>query len=263
MSEENKVTPEHDTSPAEQGVNNTPSSFDLNIVITQAKGVITNPGTFYRNMAKSGGFSEPLIFVLVMGVVTGAVYGVLSIVGLTGAGAAGLGAIIAFPIALLIGSFISAAIMFVIWKLMGSAENYQTAYRCVAYTTAILPVVTIVGVIPYLGAVMRTAWGIWLVITASTEVHGRTKQTATLVFGILGVIGLVMALSGEYAQRNMQAKMENQAEQMEDRLKSLENLGIGEDGEIDPEQMGRALGKFMKGMEEAEKRAEETAKEAE
>ncbi len=263
MSEENKVTPEHDTSPAEQVVNNAPSNFDLNLVITQAKQVITDPRTFYRNMAKSGGFSEPLIFVLVMGAVTGVVYGVLSIVGLTGAGAAGLGAIIIVPIALLIGSFISAGVMFVIWKLMGSSENYQTAYRCMAYTTAILPVVAIVGVIPYLGAMARTAWAIWLVITASTEVHGRTKQTATLVFGILGVIGLLMALSGEYAQRNMQAKMENQAEQVGGRLKSLENLGVGEDGEIDPEQMGRALGKFMKGMEEAEKRAEQTAKEAE
>jgi uncharacterized membrane protein YdjX (TVP38/TMEM64 family) len=41
---------------------------------------------------------------------------------------AGFGAIIFMPIAVAIGSFIGAAILFVIWKLMGSQEDYETAY---------------------------------------------------------------------------------------------------------------------------------------
>lgn len=262
MPEENQWTSGPDNTPGGNDFNNPSGGFDLGTVIAQARQVITDPGAFYRNMPKSGGFSEPLIFVVVMGVLAGAVFGVLSVIGLTGAGGAGLGAIIFAPIALTIGSFISAAIMFVIWKLMGSSEEYQTAYRCMAYATAILPVVAIVNIIPYLGTVVRIAWGVWLVITASTEVHGRSKQTATLVFGILGVIGLLTAISGEYAQRELQEKMERHAEQMEERFQSLENMGIGEDGEIDPEKMGRALGEFMQGMEDASKSAEQDSRDA-
>ena len=48
----------------------------------------------------------------------------------------------------------------------GLTENYQTAYRCMAYATAILPVIAVVSIIP-LGTVVRTAWGVWLVINAS------------------------------------------------------------------------------------------------
>ena len=263
MPEENQWTPAPDKSPGENTSDNSSSGFDLGTVIAQAKQVITDPGTFYRNMPKSGGFGEPLIFVIVMGALAAAIYGVLSIIGLTGAGAAGLGAIIVAPIALSIGSFISAAILFVIWKLMGSPHDYQTAYRCVAYATAILPVVAIVSIIPYLGTVVRTAWGVWLVITASTEVHGRSKQTATLVFGILGVIGLLSGLSGEYAQRELQEKLARHAEQMEERFQSLEKMGLGEDGEVDPEKMGRALGEFMQGMQQAGKSAQQDLQEAE
>ncbi|MDX1733023.1 MAG: YIP1 family protein [Halioglobus sp.] len=262
MSEENTPAPEQESTP---GADNTPPAsggFDLGTVIAQAKQVVTSPRDFYRGMAKSGGYSEPLIFLLVMGVIAGLVFGVLSLIGLTPAGAAGLGAVIMMPIGLLIGGFIGAAIMFVIWKLMGSPENYETAYRCVAYSTAVLPVVAIVAIIPYVGTAVRTVWGVWLMIIASEEVHARAKQTAMLVFGILGAIGLFMGVSGEYAQRNIQQQMEKQAEQLEERFKNLENLGINEDGEIDPEQVGRAVGEFMKGMEEAAKRAEEAAREA-
>jgi hypothetical protein len=263
MPEEKQWTPGPDNSSGEGDFNNSSGGFDLGTVIAQAKQVITDPGTFYRKMPKSGGFGEPIIFVVVMGALAGAVFGVLSIIGLTGAGAAGLGAIIFAPIALTIGSFISAAIMFVIWKLMGSPEDYQTAYRCMAYATAILPVIAIVSIIPYLGTVVRTAWGVWLVITASTAVHGRNKQTATLVFGILGVIGLLTGLSGEYAQRELQDKMERHTEQLEERFQSLENMGMGEDGEIDPEKMGRALGEFMQGMEAARNSGEQDPSAAE
>lgn len=239
------------------------SGFDLGLVIEQAKQVVTDPATFYRAMPKSGGISEPLIFMLVMGVAAGAVHAVLSMIGLTGSGWAGLGAIFFWPIALLIGGFISAAIMFVIWKLMGSAEGYETAYRCVAYSTAILPVVAVLTIIPYLGTAVRVVWSIWLMIVASTEVHGRSKQTAQLVFGILGAIGLLFSLSGEYTQRNFQAAAEKKAEQFERQMQSLENIGINDDGEIDPEQMGRAVGEFMKGLEEAAGKAEKPETEGE
>jgi hypothetical protein len=58
---------------------------------------------------------------------------ILSFLGLgrIGAMATGVGSLIFLPISALIGSFIAAAILYVVWKLMGSEEPYETSYRCV------------------------------------------------------------------------------------------------------------------------------------
>lgn len=248
--------PEVVTGPDETGPQS-PRGFDLGTVIDQAKQVITDPAGFYRAMPKEGGFSEPVIFGLVMAAIAGAVVAVLSIIGLTGIGAGGLAAIIVLPIGTLIGGFIAAAFLFVVWKLMGSPENYQTAYRCVVYSYAILPVLALFSIIPYIGTVIRVVWGSWLMITASVEVHGRVRQTSLIVFGILGILMLITGLSGERAQRKMESVMEENAARMQEQFKGLEQLGIDEDGEIDPEKAGRAVGDFIRGMQEAAEGVEE------
>jgi len=233
--------------------------FDLGTVIDQARQVITDPAGFYRAMPRDGGFSEPVIFGLVMAAASGIVFALLSLLGLTGAGAGGLAAIFILPIGALIGSFIGAAILFVIWKLMGSPQSYQCAYRCVVYSYAILPVLALLSIIPYIGTIVRVVWGSWLMITASVEVHRRERQTSLIVFGILGFLAIVTGISGERAQRNMQSAMEERAERVEQQLQGLEQLGIDEDGQIDPEKAGRALGEFLRGMQEAAEGMEEEA----
>ncbi|MDH3693991.1 MAG: YIP1 family protein, partial [Gammaproteobacteria bacterium] len=114
------------------------SKFDISKVVDDAISVITNPTDFYRNMQRSGGFAEPIIFLVVMAAIMGVILTVFSLFGggRMGGMAIGFGAIIFVPIMALIMSFIAAAVMFVIWKLMGSSESYETAYRCVAYASA-------------------------------------------------------------------------------------------------------------------------------
>lgn len=259
MTEQQDTQP--NTPPPEQPPPPASRPFDLGVAIAHAKQVITDPTGFYRNMPRQGGYGEPIVFGLVMAVIAGAVFGILSLIGLTGAGAAGLSAIIIFPIGMLIGSFIGAAILFVIWKLMGSPHGFETSYRSVAYAYAILPVLSVIMIIPYLGTVIRVIWSVWLMIIASVEVHGRAQNTARLVFGILGALGLVFSLSGEYAQRNLEAKMQDQAARMEQSMKSLQNLGLDEQGQVDPEKAGRAVGDFLRGMQEAAEQAERDAAE--
>jgi hypothetical protein len=225
------------------------NAFDFSTVIEQAKQIITNPVDFYRNMSKSGGYSEPLIFLLVMAVASGLITAVLAIINLLPIPAGvGMAMIIAFPIGALIGGFIGAAILFVIWKLMGSSENYEVAYRCVAYTSAIMPVVTVLGVVPYLGTLVRIIWGSYLAIVASMEVHGRQKNPSYIVFGILGALGLLMSIGGEKAQRELASNMEQYSRAMEE---SVSNMG-----DMTPEEAGRAVGEFMKGLEDAAKEGE-------
>jgi len=173
--------------------------FNINTVIEDAKKVITNPFGFYRDMPTSGGFAEPIIFLVVMVIVTMIISFLFDLINLTSfspiiGGGVALTSIIIVPIFATIGSFIAAGIMFVIWKLMGSEKDYETAYRCVAYSLAIGPVIAVISFIPYLAGIIKTLWSCFLMFVASTETHKLKDTTAKIVFGVLAFIGVAKYL---------------------------------------------------------------------
>jgi len=167
------------------------SIFGLITVIQAAKKVVTRPKKFYQQMPKSGGYGNPLVFVVVMGIIAGLLAMVLPINGITSGFTA-----LALPIIAVIGSFIAALIMYIIWKLMGSSENYETAYRCVAFASVYLPASMILAIVPYLGTLVAYGWWFVLMFFASIGVHGIEKQKAMIVIGVLGAILILMSLSG-------------------------------------------------------------------
>ncbi len=96
--------------------------------------VVTNPSGFFRE-CQNGRLSGTTCFCRHHGgggLSVGIIQAILSFIGLgaAGCGMSGFGMILFMPDYAAIGSFIGAAILFVIWKLMGSQENYETAYRC-------------------------------------------------------------------------------------------------------------------------------------
>jgi hypothetical protein len=211
-------------------------------VLGTAMKVITNPAGFYRDMPKTGGVVEPLIFAVVLGLVSGVITAILSIFSLGSASSfwIGLAYIIFTPIFVAIGSFIGAAILFIIWKIMGSQESYETAYRCMAYSMAIYPLTVLIDIIPYLGAIISLAWGLYLMVVASTEVHKIARNTALIVFGIICFLLAGASTITQCAARRVQKNMEQFSGDMEN---------------MTPEEAGKAVQKFMKGMqEEAEKK---------
>ena len=165
----------------------------LSAMPEQAIEVITSPAAFFRSMPRSGGYTDPIVFLVVMGVAAGLIQIVLGLIGLGAAGvtamaASGLLAIIVLPVFLIVGCFVAAAIGFVIWRFLGSEQSFETAFRCVAYSTAIAPLTALAGAIPYLGTVIHVAWAMWLAICASVEVHGIRFHTARLGCGVIGAV---------------------------------------------------------------------------
>ena len=227
------------------------AKFD--VILADFRRILTDPTGFYRQMPHSGGFADPLIFILIMAFAAGLLMAIVSLfgVGFIGALTAGFAAIITLPIAALISSFIGAAIMFVIWKLMGSSRSYETAYRCICYASAIYPIVVLVGLIPYLGAIVGVAGGIYLLIIASVEVHELPRKSVLIVLGILGGVMLLFNLSSEYAARTLAHKAEKFGQQMEgigEQFKDFENMT--------PEEAGKAMGEFFKGINDVAKEME-------
>jgi len=195
------------------------SKPDFDQMTATALKVITNPVGFYQEMPKSGGLVDPLIFMVALAVLAGLLSAVLSIFGLgmSGAMAAGLAAVILIPVFAVIFGFIGAGIAFVIWKLMGSRENFETAFRCVAYTAAVAPVLTVLSIIPYIGSLVSGLWPMALLAVASIYVHGRAVQVSWGVFGALGVIMALMNVGAERATNQMSDSLEDFQRMMEQR----------------------------------------------
>ena len=252
------------------------AEFNLGTVIDDAKKVVLDPVGFYKEMPRTGGFANPLIFVAVMAFVSGVLLALLGLIGLTKfnpmfGGHVSLAMIIVLPIGAVIGSFIGAAIIFVIWKLMGSEQNYQVAYRCLAYSAAILPVVSVLSVIPYIASIVRILWSFFLIYIASIHVHALKDSTAKIVFGVLAAIFVIVGINSERAARNFQKKWGNFGQNLERQLekdykegslgKALENLENVD--EMTPEEAGEQFGEFLKGMQEFAEGMEKAAEEAE
>jgi hypothetical protein len=212
-------------------------------ILEKARTVLTAPGEFYRQMPKSGGFLEPMLFLIVMAIIGAIIFVSLGFLGLGSFSAmgVGIGAMLFMPVMAVIGSFIGGGIMFVIWKLMGTQEPFEVAYRCVAYASAIYPVTALIGLVPYLGSVVGIAWGMYLMFIATKEVHQLNEKTASMVFGIIGLILIVSNISSEMAARRMATNFEK----MVPAMANIQNM--------EPEEAGKMVGEFLKGLEKAQK----------
>lgn len=237
-----------------------PKDINFAAMPQTAVNVVTKPAEFFQSMPKTGGYLEPLVFAVIMGLLAGIIQAVMSLFGLGHGGAygagmrSGLSMIIFMPIAVAVGSFIGAAIYFVIWKLMGSQEEYETAYRCGAYLMALLPITAIINVVPYAGIVISIAIGIYYIVAASVHVHNIPSQKAWLVFGIIGAVFALLFIVGQYRARHMSYEYERW------RHMSEEYREAAKDMQKSNEEMRKQAEEMLK---QAREQAEESKRQAE
>jgi hypothetical protein len=136
-----------------------------------------------------------------MGVIAGLIKTVLSIIGVQFSMSKGIAFIILLPVITSLYAFAVAVLLYVVWKLMGSNEGYETALRCWAFITALTPVTTVLGVLPYIGFLISIILYTSFLVITSAEVHHIPSRKAWLVFGIIGSIVFFMHASTEFAAR--------------------------------------------------------------
>lgn len=203
--------------------------------------VIKSPAAFFAKMPAEGGLADPFIFLVAMAVLTGIIQAALSLIGLGPAAGllGGLVYIILSPVMAAIFGFVGAAILFVIWRLMGSDRSYETAYRCGAYIAAITPLTTVINVVPFLGSIVSILWTTFLLITASVAVHRLREKTARIVFGVIAALFILFSIGAQIAARKASRLVEDWQVQVDEQT-----------GEMSPEEAGKMMGQFLKGMQE-------------
>ena len=99
------------------------------------------------------------------------------------------------PLTLLAG-FVFAGVFFVIWHLMGSAHNYQTAFRIWSLFAPLAVASAVFRLVPYLSLVV-TVFYFFLLVTSTIEIHAIRPTKAWTVWGILlAVFAVLVILAG-------------------------------------------------------------------
>lgn len=165
--------------------------------------LMIKPVDFFRTLPKTGGFLDPLIFVLlvaVLGVLLNAIEAFFT-------RGIGLGMVVIWlltvPFIMVILSVFFTGVCYAIWALMGSQESFEASYRCVAYTLILFPIIILLSIVPYLG-LLGFAWWLYLMVVASQEVHQVAVKPALLAFGAIAVLSGIIYYSSVSA--NMQSK---------------------------------------------------------
>lgn len=197
---------------------------DFAAMLRTAIKVVTSPAAFFREMPKTGGYKDPLLFLVVMGAATGVITVILGLFDLVTIFSAGMAiaATIIIPAVFVVFGFVGALIAFAVWKLLGSQETYESAFRCVAYIAAAMSIVAVIDVIPYIGWVAVVALVTYLYVTASTGVHKIASQKAWIVFGIIGVAVLFLGLGSEFGTRSAQQSAEQRVQEMQKTLEEMQ-----------------------------------------
>jgi len=230
-------------------------SIDFAAIPQTAVKVLTSPPEFFRQMPKTGGFVEPLVFMIAMGVAAGLLGSILAVLRLQlGTGMAmGVGSVIIMPIMIAIFGFVGAAILFLIWKLMGSQESYETAYRCGAYIGVLTPISVLLHLIPYLGGAASVLLMTFFLVIASVAVHNIPSQKAWLVFGIIGGLLVLFSVSAEMTARRIGKEAVRFRQEAEEAAKTMQKQA---------EQLQKQSEQLQKQAEEASRAMQKQSEEA-
>jgi len=171
--------------------------------------------TAVKDEGEDAGIVSSMIFVVLMGLLSGIITSVLAMV-VPAAAVPGTSkamawlAVLVVPVVSFLGSFIGA---FIIWGLVdgvlkGSSPQYKTAYRLLALLAAFSPVSALLSPIPKVGQYLAIAVNIWativmiqgIIIVRDTP-KAKTWVTCGILFSLLFTLGIFARLA---AQRQLQ-----------------------------------------------------------
>lgn len=212
------------------------NQFDIGKIIKESKETLLSPATYFAGIQKTGGFLEPIIKVLVYGLVAGAFYFLWSVLGLSSAGAfgamlgggVGIMALVAQLIFAVIGLFIGAVIILIISAICGGSTDFEANLRVSASLMVLAPINAILSVLGglnlWLGGVVSlivSLYGLWLLYNALTKALGGKEGVArviAIVLAVLLALSVISSLTCYKAATGLSEKYGKQAEKMMEQM---------------------------------------------
>ncbi len=185
----------------------TESGFSIKKLFEDSKTSLLNPKEFFISMSGEGGFLEPVIKVIIFGVISGIItyiWSLLNIIPKAMAGIAGSNAgiiiiLLSHTITALIFLFILGIILLIISAICGGTTRFEPNIRVIAATTVLLPVSSFLNILSgihvYPGMIVGyliVLYGIWMVYNALITVleakEGAAKTTSVILGALIFII---------------------------------------------------------------------------
>jgi hypothetical protein len=176
----------------------------LNAFFQTATKCITTPTSFFSRLPTTGGYFNPLLFAAM----TFPIATLLTLVWYMLFKGAGLGGMIGGVLGMscaFVGGFILAAVGVTIWSgilhlclavLGGAREGYQATFRVVSYSS----VTSLFSVIPFVGSLAASVWGIVLTVIGLRETHktttGKAAVAVTIPVALAVLLGIIIGVAG-------------------------------------------------------------------
>lgn len=196
-----------------------PAVPDFTAFPARALRVLAAPAAFFREMPRAGGFIDPLAFVIAIGLVNGLIAAFGSLFTPAAPLSSAVGALVVTPLVAAVGSFIAGGVLFLVWRILGSRQDFEAAYRCLAAIYVITPIAGLLGLIPGLalvGTLVALGWTLYLTVRASVEVHAIAAKTAWAVFGVLAALLAVSAISVQLAANRLQGELRGTYQELQE-----------------------------------------------
>ncbi|MFH2204308.1 MAG: Yip1 family protein [Elusimicrobiota bacterium] len=181
-------------------------------LIANAVFMAQQPTLFFSRINPNGGFGPPLVVIILWALISAplsafTVYAKTQSVPFTIAAATG--GLFMLPIVAIIMSFIGAAIFHVLCKVLGGGVSYNGSFGAFAAMAALMPISSLLGLIPYAGAIIPQLCGLYLAVHAAAGLHRVDKKKAWLVFGALTVFWLLLSISAAIAAQRLKSSLGN------------------------------------------------------
>jgi hypothetical protein len=265
-----------------ENLNEKKQGFDFKKLIEDSKAVLFNPKDYFTKMPVTGGFVEPIIKVLIYGVIIGIFSFMWSLTGLGISdapswlgGGVGFMALIGSIIFAVIGLFIGGAIMLIISAIFGGNTDYETNVRVIASIMVIRIISSALGFFDginlYLSAIVSiiiALWGLYITYQALTLTL-KTGEKGTKIFLIvIAIIVVITSFTGIAAKKILQLTKSYNIENLSDKEQQETVMNLVEKmtgGEVKADDLKRAVKeqkKMLKNMlskKEVEKQAKTTS----
>jgi hypothetical protein len=184
----------------------------LEDVLPTAIEVLGDPRGFYASMPQEGGYEAPGIFAAVMLVAYGVILALFALLRLQILSV--FGSLLFLPLLAAIGLAIGAAVILFLSRALGGHATFESSFRIVAYSSALMPLQAIALLIPYLPILVQ-AYGLYMIIVAVIAVHRVDEQRAWTVLGSIGAFLIVLSLVGTMTARRMAPRIDRLGHELE------------------------------------------------
>lgn len=154
------------------------------------KEVITRPEEFFARWDPAEDWKKVIIFNVICGLIGGALTAVFTFF-------FGLGAVVRYPIFVIVGTFVGGIVMFVCFKVLGGKGDIEATIKMVGYTQAVRVFYIGIPVVGFIISFLASFYQFWLLIVGGKAVHGldTTKSAiAVLIPAVLfGLITMIIA----------------------------------------------------------------------